>query len=93
MPGWLVVEAEQDPRKAHPLTYARLGYHNLRAMTEEAGLKGDDGADDTGLSGHCERSEAISIPLGTAMEIAGGPRVASLLAMTGPNCPSVRRAA
>ena len=23
--GWLVVEAEQDPRKAHPLTYARLG--------------------------------------------------------------------
>ena len=21
--GWLVVEAEQDPKKAHPLTYAR----------------------------------------------------------------------
>jgi inosose dehydratase len=34
--GWLVVEAEQDPRKAHPLTYARLGYHNLRAMAERA---------------------------------------------------------
>ena len=37
--GWLVVEAEQDPRKAHPLTYARLGYQNLRAMAEEAGLE------------------------------------------------------
>jgi inosose dehydratase len=36
--GWLVVEAEQDPRKAHPLTYARLGYRNLRAMAETAGL-------------------------------------------------------
>lgn len=34
--GWLVVEAEQDPRKAHPLTYARLGYRNLRAMAEAA---------------------------------------------------------
>ena len=29
MRGWLVVEAEQDPRKAHPLTYARMGYANL----------------------------------------------------------------
>ena len=36
--GWLVVEAEQDPRKAHPLTYARLGYRNLRSMAEQAGL-------------------------------------------------------
>jgi inosose dehydratase len=36
--GWLVVEAEQDPRKAHPLTYARLGYRNLRAMAEAAGF-------------------------------------------------------
>ena len=36
--GWLVVEAEQDPRKAHPLTYARLGYDNLRAMAEAAGF-------------------------------------------------------
>jgi inosose dehydratase len=36
--GWLVVEAEQDPRKAHPLTYARLGYNNLRAMAIDAGF-------------------------------------------------------
>ena len=28
--GWVVVEAEQDPAKAHPLTYAKLGYRNLR---------------------------------------------------------------
>ena len=27
--GWLVVEAEQDPAKAHPLTYARIGHDNL----------------------------------------------------------------
>jgi inosose dehydratase len=37
--GWLVVEAEQDPRKAHPLTYARLGYRNLRRMVEDAGFE------------------------------------------------------
>jgi inosose dehydratase len=36
--GWLVVEAEQDPRKAPPLTNARLGYGNLRAMAEQAGF-------------------------------------------------------
>lgn len=27
--GWLVVEAEQDPAVAHPLTYARAGHANL----------------------------------------------------------------
>jgi len=37
--GWLVVEAEQDPKKAHPLTYARLGYNNLRKLAQEAGFK------------------------------------------------------
>jgi inosose dehydratase len=36
--GWLVVEAEQDPAKAHPLTYARLGRHNLEAAVRAAGL-------------------------------------------------------
>ena len=36
--GWLVVEAEQDPAKAHPLTYARMGYANLRAAAEAAGF-------------------------------------------------------
>jgi inosose dehydratase len=37
-PGWLVVEAEQDPAKAHPLTYARMGYDNLHRMSLAAGL-------------------------------------------------------
>lgn len=37
--GWLVVEAEQDPEVAHPLTYARLGYRNLRALAEQAGFR------------------------------------------------------
>jgi len=36
--GWLVVEAEQDPAKAHPLTYARLGFANLKAAAEAAGF-------------------------------------------------------
>ena len=37
--GWVVVEAEQDPAKAHPLTYARLGQRNLQAVLAEAGLR------------------------------------------------------
>lgn len=36
--GWLVVEAEQDPAIAHPLTYARLGYNNLHRFAEDASL-------------------------------------------------------
>jgi inosose dehydratase len=30
--GWLVVEAEQDPQKAHPLTYARMGFAHLSRL-------------------------------------------------------------
>jgi inosose dehydratase len=36
--GWLVVEAEQDPEKAHPLTYAAMGARNLRRAAAEAGM-------------------------------------------------------
>jgi inosose dehydratase len=36
--GWLVVEAEQDPAVAHPLTYAKLGYTNLSRAVKTAGL-------------------------------------------------------
>lgn len=36
--GWVVVEAEQDPAKAHPLAYARMGYANLRRFLADAGL-------------------------------------------------------
>ena len=39
--GWLVVEAEQDPAKAHPLTYARLGYANVKRAAESAGFMVD----------------------------------------------------
>jgi inosose dehydratase len=36
--GWLVVEAEQDPAKAHPLTYARMGHDNLARLARDAGF-------------------------------------------------------
>ena len=36
--GWLVVEAEQDPAKAHPLTYAKLGFGNLARLALQAGF-------------------------------------------------------
>jgi inosose dehydratase/3D-(3,5/4)-trihydroxycyclohexane-1,2-dione acylhydrolase (decyclizing) len=36
--GWVVVEAEQDPAKAHPLTYSKLGYRNLKGYLRDANL-------------------------------------------------------
>jgi inosose dehydratase len=36
--GWLVVEAEQDPKVAHPLTYAKLGYRTVSTLAREVGL-------------------------------------------------------
>jgi inosose dehydratase len=30
--GWLVVEADQDPARAHPLTHARIGHDCLRPL-------------------------------------------------------------
>jgi myo-inosose-2 dehydratase len=36
--GWIVVEAEQDPDKAPPLTYARKGVAHLKRSLKEAGL-------------------------------------------------------
>ncbi|MFV0322477.1 MAG: myo-inosose-2 dehydratase [Alphaproteobacteria bacterium] len=35
--GWLLVEAEQDPKKAHPLTYAKLAMKNLRSYADLVG--------------------------------------------------------
>ena len=37
--GWLVVEAEQDPAKAHPLTYARMGHEGLARAIAAAGFQ------------------------------------------------------
>lgn len=36
--GWLVVEAEQDPAVAHPLTYAKMGFENTMSKAVGAGL-------------------------------------------------------
>ena len=36
---WLVVEAEQDPKKANPLEYAQIGYNYLTKVLSEAGYK------------------------------------------------------
>ncbi len=36
--GWIIVEAEQDPRKANPLAYAKMGYRELIAALDGAGL-------------------------------------------------------
>src|SRR5215470_1139239 len=40
--GWLVVEAEQDPEKAPPFAYARLGFTQLRAAAAGAGLMSEE---------------------------------------------------
>ena len=37
--GWVVIEAEQDPKKANPKTYVQMGYANLRRFLAEAGLR------------------------------------------------------
>ena len=37
--GWLVVEAEQDPAKANPFEYAKIGYNYLSKTAEECGFK------------------------------------------------------
>src|SRR6478752_3583758 len=36
--GWVVVEAEQDPEKANPLTYAKKGVAHLKAALKDTGL-------------------------------------------------------
>lgn len=36
--GWVVVEAEQDPKKAHPLTYAKKGFTHLTRTLADTGL-------------------------------------------------------
>ena len=39
--GWLVVEAEQDPAKANPLEYARIGYNYLSNVCKKIDLEID----------------------------------------------------
>ncbi len=35
--GWVVIEAEQDPARANPLTYARMGFTHLQNVLRETG--------------------------------------------------------
>ena len=37
--GWLVVEAEQDPVKANPFEYAKIGYNYLSKTAKECGFE------------------------------------------------------
>jgi inosose dehydratase len=37
--GWVVVEAEQDPKKANPLKYAKIGHEALTEALTEAGYE------------------------------------------------------
>ncbi len=37
--GWLVVEAEQDPKKANPFEYAKIGYKYLSKSCEELNIQ------------------------------------------------------
>ncbi len=37
--GWFVVEAEQDPAKAPPLEYARIGHRALSAALASSGYR------------------------------------------------------
>ena len=37
--GWLVVEAEQDPAKANPFEYAKIGYKYLSKTAKDCGFE------------------------------------------------------
>ena len=54
--GWVVVEAEQDPKKAHPLTYAKMGYANLTRFLQKRGAARLRGRDDAEPSRQAERA-------------------------------------
>jgi len=36
---WMIIEAEQDPKKANPLKYAKIGYNYLKKTLEEIGYQ------------------------------------------------------
>ena len=39
--GWLVVEAEQDPKKANPLEYAIKGFNYLKKILNQTNIEID----------------------------------------------------
>lgn len=40
--GWIVVEAEQDPAKAPPFDYSKMGYEHILSVCAKAGLDVDN---------------------------------------------------
>ena len=37
--GWLVVEADQDPKKANPLEYGKIGFNHLKKIATDCGFQ------------------------------------------------------
>ena len=37
--GWIVVEAEQDPKKANPLEYGKIGFNHLKKLALDCGFE------------------------------------------------------
>ena len=37
--GWVIIEAEQDPAKANPLEYAKIGFNALDRAIRNAGYQ------------------------------------------------------
>lgn len=37
--GWIVVEAEQDPAKAPPFEYSKIGFDHITEMCGRSGLE------------------------------------------------------
>ena len=37
--GWLVVEAEQDPKKANPFEYGKIGFNHLKKIALDCGFE------------------------------------------------------
>ena len=40
--GWVIIEAEQDPAKANPLVYAKMGHEALCSALGKAGYQVDE---------------------------------------------------
>ena len=36
---WLIIEAEQDPKKANPLEYAKIGFNYLSKTAKKCGFE------------------------------------------------------
>ena len=48
--GWIVVEAEQDPAKAPPYEYSKMGYDHILKVCETSGITIETGDHDQPVS-------------------------------------------